>query len=88
MKIISSMVSKGSISLFLIAFVFSVIAGLITLPFAKELVTTVSLTTMAGILTTMGIGKLGNLVGMKLSDSDAPGMTGTMLAVILMLIVS
>lgn len=87
-RLLIGLVSKGSWSLFAITFLVALLSGSTTLPFADETATTAFVTLMAGILSTLGIRKLGNIVGMSLTDGDTPGILGTFVAVTLMLMIS
>lgn len=85
---LSRMIQKGSLSLFTLAFVTSLVAGTVTLPIAGDTATAPFVALMAGTLSTMGLRNLGNLVGMSLSDSDFPGILGTYAAVVVLLILA
>ena len=82
---LARMIQKGSLSLFTLAFVTSLVAGTVTLPIAGGTAAAPFAALMAGTLLTMGLRNLGNLVGLSLSGSDLPGILGTYAAVVVVL---
>lgn len=85
-KDLTMITSRGSVTLFFMAFITAFIIGNISLLIAKESTTVVTLTAIGGVLSTMSISKIASLLGMKFAVSNNSGILGTILALLVILI--
>jgi len=83
---IPKLTSKGSISLFAFAFIIAFVVGDITLVRTEEPLKVLTLTAIGGALATMGMSKAAGLLGLNFAPSDYPGVLGTILALVVMLV--
>ena len=78
--------NKGSVSLFVITLIVTLVTAAITSLFGVFLLTKIVLSTTVGIITLMGISTLEELVGMKLSNSKRPAILGIIVGVWIILL--
>lgn len=78
--------NKGSISLFVIVFVASLLMAALASLFGADRLARVVLSVSAGALTLMGVDSLGDKVGMRLGDSCRPAIIAIISGAIIALI--
>ena len=79
--------SRGSVTLFVVAFLFSLIVGSISILSGAMPITAITLTAIGGVLITMAISKAAGIVGMTFGISNNPGNLGTICALLLILMI-